>query len=544
MIEILSSTPLLLLFAVAAIGFPLGQLRFGSNRIGVAAVLFVGLAFGAIDPSLKLPETIYQLGLVLFVYTVGLSSGPAFFDALRRKGLRDNLLVVAMLVFAAGLAAALHRALGLGAGQTAGLFAGALTNTPALAGVLEFLSHNTTPGTALLDGPIVGYSIAYPMGVLGVITAIAVAQRLWHVDYRREALALRELGATAVPLVNRTVRVVRPAGATESVVALSHRDGWQLRFVRVRHAGADSLATDATLLHDGDLVSAIGEAGEIEALTAHLGVATDDALEDDRTALDFRRVFVSNPQVLARRIGDLDLRRRFGAMVTRLRRGDTDILATDDTVLEPGDRVRVVAPPERMEEVNALFGDSYRDLSEVDILTFSLGLVTGLLIGLLPVPLPGGGVFRLGIAGGPLVVALVLSKLDRTGPLVWSLPYGANLTLRQFGLVLFLAGIGTRAGDAFLTTLLSRGGLVLFGSGLLITVTTTLLALWIGYRLFKVPMSLLVGMVAGLQTNPAVLSYATEQTGNDVPNVGYATVYPVAMITKIVLAQLLVASLG
>jgi len=405
-ITLLQASPLLLLFAVAAIGFPLGRLRVGQSRLGIAAVLFVGLAFGAVDPALKLPEIVYQLGLVLFVYTVGLGSGPAFFDALRRRGLRDNVFVVSMLLVGAALAVGLHRLLGLGAAQTAGLFTGALTNTPALAGVLEFLSHlpPVTLDAGVLDDPVVGYSIAYP-------------------------------------------------------------------------------------------------------------------------------------------IGDLDLEQRFGAVVTRVRRGDLDFLASDDILLQPGDRVRFVAPRERVADVSAFFGDSYRHLSEIDILTFSLGLVMGLLLGMLPMPIPGGGTFHLGIAGGPLLVALLLSKVDRSGPLLWNLPYSANLTLRQFGLVLFLAGIGTRAGGAFLSTLLSRGGLLLLASGAVITCTTALLTLWVGHRLLKMPMSLLICTLGGLQTSPAVLSYATEQTGNDIPHIGYATVYPVAMITKIVLAQLLVALL-
>jgi len=543
MIEILRANPLLLLFAVAAIGYPLGRLRVGTSSLGIAAVLFVGLAFGAIDRELILPELVYQLGLVLFVYTVGTSSGPAFFDALRRKGLRDNALVLALLVLAALLAAALGRAFALGAGQTAGLFTGALTNTPALAGVLEYLTHNAhTGGAAALTAPIVGYSIAYPVGVIGVIAAIAVAQRLFKVDYAREATALRDLGATQAPLVNRTIRVTRLSG--ERVGALAARPEWQVRFVRVQQGDDVHLVTDDTVLHVGDSVSAVGEADDIERLTEVLGAEAAEPLELDRGDLDFRRIFVSHPRVLARRLGDLALQKRFGAVVTRVRRGDVDLLATEDTVLEPGDRVRVVAPRERMAALNEFFGDSYRHLSEIDVLTFSLGVGGGLLLGLLPIPLPGGGLFRLGIAGGPLLVALVLSKLDRTGPLVWSLPYGANLTLRQFGLVLFLAGIGTRAGDAFMTTLMSRGGLILFGSGIVITMVTAGLALWLGYRLLKIPMSLLVGMLAGLQTSPAVLSYATEQTGNDVPNVGYATVYPVAMIAKIILAQLLVSMLA
>lgn len=545
MIEILRDSPLLLLFVVAGIGYPLGRLRLGRTSLGVAAVLFVGLAFGALDPAIRLPEIVHQLGLVLFVYTIGLSSGPGFFAALERKGLRDNAFILTMLVAAAALAVVLQRTVGLSPTQTAGLFAGALTNTPALAGVLEYVTLNAPPALrhALLTEPVVGYSIAYPVGVLGTIAAIAAAQRIWAIDYRREASRLEDLGATRVPIVSRTIRVVRPDGTRLPVRDLGRHADWHVLFVRIKHDGQVALIGATSELSDGDLVSVIGHQDDIDRATSHLGVDAGESLELDRSRLDFRRVFVSNPQAVSRRVGDLDLPRRFGALITRVRRGDNDYLATPDMMLEPGDRVRVVALRERMDDVTAFFGDSYRQLSEIDILTFSLGLVVGLLVGLVPVPLPGGGVFRLGIAGGPLLVALLLGYRERTGSLIWTLPYGANLTLRQFGLVLFLAGIGTRAGYEFVSTLFSAGGPLLFVAGVAITCTAATLTLWVGYALIGIPMSLLIGMLAGLQTNPAILTFATEQTDNDLPTVGYTTVYPTAMIAKIILAQFLAAFL-
>jgi putative transport protein len=212
-------------------------------------------------------------------------------------------------------------------------------------------------------------------------------------------------------------------------------------------------------------------------------------------------------------------------------------------VLEPGDRVRVVAKPELMPAVTRFFGDSYRALSEINLLTFNLGLMVGLLLGLVPIPLPGGITLKLGLAGGPLIAGLVLGKLGRTGPLVWHLPYSANLLLRQVGLVLFFAGVGTRAGRAFFETLTGAGGLVIFAGGAIITCVTALTMLWIGYKVFRIPMSLLTGMLAGLQTQPAVLSYALEQSRNELPNIGYATVFPVATIAKILLAQLILTLL-
>ena len=544
-IDFLREQPLILLFLVAAIGYPLGLLRVGGSSLGIAAVLFVGLAFGALDPDLKLPEIIYQLGLVLFVYTIGLSSGPGFFRSLKRKGLRDNLFIVGVILLAAALTIGLHFALGLRPAQSAGLFAGSLTNTPALAGVLEYIKNSAPAATReqLLAEPIVGYSIAYPVGVIGMILAIALANWRWKPDYRAEARQLRDLGASAEQLVSVTVCITQPAAEQALISDLMHTHAWRVIFVRRKHGGATGLIDGTTRLAVGDLVSMTGTAEDIQPVIAYLGTPVVDELALDRGSFDFRRIFVSNPAVFGRRLRDLALQARFGALVTRVRRGDIELLPTGSSVLEPGDRVRVVALRERMREVSEFFGDSYRALSEIDLLTFSLGLVLGLLLGQIPLPLPGGSSFRLGIAGGPLLVALVLGTLERTGPLVWTVPYSANLTLRQMGLVLFLAAIGTRAGYVFASTLLSSSGLTLFLAGALITCTAALATLWIGYRWLRIPMSLLIGMLAGLQTNPAILSFATEQTGNDLPNIGYATVYPMAMISKIILAQIILALL-
>lgn len=545
MIEILRSNPLLLLFLVAAIGYPLGYVRIGGNSLGVAAVLFVGLAFGALSPDLKLPEIVYQLGLVLFVYAIGLSSGPGFFRALRRKGLRDNLLVGAMLLMAAALAVGIYVAIGLPSTQVAGLFAGSLTNTPALAAVLEYVRLTAPPELReqLLNEPTVGYSIAYPVGVMGVILLMGLLPRLWKVDYAAEARELQDLGATSEELVNRTIRVTRPDAGATTVSELIRGQVWRVIFVRQKHGAELALVDGGTHLAVGDLVSVVGSPAQVEKVESYLGEPASEQLELDRSRIDFRRIFVSSHEAAGRSIGDMHLPERYGALITRVRRGDNELLPTADTVLELGDRVRVVALRNRMDGVRDFFGDSYRALSEIDFLTFSLGLVLGLLIGLIPIPLPGGGSFRLGIAGGPLIAGLVLSALERTGSLVWSIPYSANLTIRQIGLVLFLAAIGTRSGYAFASTLASSGGLVLFLSGALITCATAAMTLWVGYRLLRTPMSLLLGMMAGLQTNPAVLSYATQQTHNDIPNIGYTTVYPLATIMKIVLAQLLIALL-
>jgi len=541
MLRLLLDNPMLLLFVVGAIGYPLGRIRIAGSSLGVSAVLFVGLAAGALHPDMKLPEFVYQLGLVLFVYTVGLSSGRQFFASFRRKGLRDNLFIAAMLLVAAGVALAEHVALRFHPALTAGMFAGALNNTPALASVLDYLRLHVEPAEAdrVLAMPVVAFSLCYPMGVFAMLMSLPIARRLWKIDYAAEAKSLRDAAALSRRLFNRTVKVTRDEATQLSIQELCTRHTWDVAFGRMKHEGEFSIASATTRLQHGDLVSVVGSQEDLDRIVGVLGESSDERLDLDRSEMDYRRIFVSNPKIAGHRLGELNLAQQLGAAVTRIRRGDVEILAHDDFVLELGDRVRVVARREDMDAVAKFFGDSYRALSEVDVLTFNLGLALGLLVGMIPLYQNAGLTVRLGFAGGPLVVALVLGALGRSGPLLWTLPYSANLTLRQLGLVLFLAGIGTRSGFAFVSTLQQGGGLSIFIAGTIVTVVMTLVTLWVGYRLLKIPMSLLMGMMAGLQTQPAVLGYALEQTKNELPNIGYAAVFPGALILKIILAQVL-----
>lgn len=544
-LKILLENPLLLLFLVAAIGYPLGRVKIHGSSVGVAAVLFVGLAIGSLHPDLKLPEIVYMLGLALFVYSIGLSSGPTFVASLKREGVRNNLLVIGVLVLATGLTVLAGRLLHLKGTLTAGLFAGSLTNTPALAGALETIKHMAPSGALeqMLSEPVVAYSITYPVGVIGMVLSISLVQRIWQVDYGKEAKKLRAFGAASESLRNCTIRVTRAEATEETIEELSHRHDWDVMFGRIKHDGHFALALPQAKLAVGDLVTVVGLSEDLQRVAAFIGERSEEEINLDRSEFYFRRIFVSNPQVAGRRLKDLNLQERFGAVVTRVRRGDDDFIPHDNMVLELGDRVRVLTHRDQMGEVSAFFGDSYRAVSEVDILTFSLGLALGLLLGIMPIPLPGGVSLKLGFAGGPLVVALVLGTMGRTGKMIWNLPYSANMTLRQIGLVLFLAGIGTRAGYGFFSTFTKEGGMAIFAAGIVITCITALIALWVGYRLLKIPMSLMIGMLAGMQTQPAVLGYALEQTRNDLPNVGYASVYPIATIAKILLVQLLLLML-
>jgi putative transport protein len=542
-LELLAANPLLLLFLTAAIGYPIGRISILGTRIGVSSVLFAGLALGALDPRIKLPEIIYQVGLVLFVYPVALSSGPSFFAAFRRKGLRDNLLVAAVLVVSAVTAVLVGHVVDLDAPTIAGLFSGALTNTPALAAVIETIRSSSDAATfeALRVRPVVGYSIAYPMGVLAVIGAITVAQRLWKIDYRREAASLQHLNASSAEITHRTIRVTNRAATRQTLRELAAQQEWSAVFTRCKVGDVVEMVAPDWIPSLGARLIAVGSVAELDRVQQYLGERSADELDVDRRKIDYRRIVLSNRALAGRTLKELQLDARFGGVVTRLRRGDVELMPDRDTVLELGDRLRVVARKDQLDAIGKYFGDSYRALSEVDVATFSLGLFLGLLVGMIPFPLPGGISVRLGLAGGPLIIGLLLGARGFTGRLVWTLPYSANLTIRQVGLVLFLAGIGTQAGYAFVDTLITPAGLSLMAAGATITLVTAIVLLILGHLVFRIPMSLLTGMVAGMHTQPAVLSYAGEQTGNDLPNVGYATVYPTAFVAKIILAQLILA---
>ena len=336
-------------------------------------------------------------------------------------------------------------------------------------------------------------------------------------------------------------RVKNPDATSEPLGELVRAQLWRASFGRLKRGDEVRVATPDVRLNLGDLVTVVGPPSELTRIVAWIGDVAGEHIDRDHSELDIRRIFVSNREVAGHALRDLDLPGRFGAVVTRLRRGDVDFVPDDDTVVELGDRVRVLAHRATIREVTPFLGDSYRELSEMDVLTFSVGCALGLGLGLVPLPLPGGLVLRLGLAGGPLIVALLLGHLGRTGPVLWTLPYSVNLTVRQLGLILFLAGIGTRAGYDFVRYLASGGGLLTFAAGAGMTLSAAALTLWAGAKLLHLPFGTLAGTLAGLQTQPAVLGFALEQTKDESPNIGYATVYPVAMIAKVVLGQLLLA---
>ncbi|MBU5635629.1 transporter [Geomonas sp. Red69] len=546
MIKILLENPLMLLLMVAALGYPLGKIKVYGITLGVGAVLFVGLAFGMLHPDMKAPAIVYIMGQALFVYTVGLSAGPSFISTFRRNGVMNNVLAGGVLCASAALCVALQKYFAIKPGIAAGIFCGSMTASPALGGALESIRQTAPPDMleALLAEPVVGFSVAYPIGVIGLMLTINVCQKIWKVDYQAEFKVLRK-PEDRKSLVHCTIKVQRVDPPDMTVQFLNESNDCEVIFSRIKRGEEFFYAGPGTVLQQGDLAMVAGAPQEIEKIATVLGERrSKERLGLDRTEYEYRRIFVSSPQAIGRTIGELHQDQRFGEVITLVRRGDNEFLPEAEMVLELGDVVRVLAHKTCMDEVTAFFGNSYRRVSEVDVMTFSLGLVIGLVLGLIPFPFPGGGSMQLGFAGGPLIVGILLGTFGRTGKMVWSLPYSASMVLKQVGLVLFLAGIGTRSGYSLLTTLSHGGGGSIFITGVCVTSVTAFLGLFIAHKIMKLPMTLAVGIVAGMHTSTPGLGYIKEQTGNDLSDQGYACVFPFATIGKIILVHIILVATG
>ncbi len=546
--ELLSTSVPALLFAVIGLGYFLGNLRFRGFTLGIAAVLFVGLVFGALEPqAFAIPEEIYVLGLTLFVYTVGLQSGPVFFNIFRRQWLRLTILAVSTTAAAAGATLLAGRLIGISSDVAAGLYCGGLTNTPALAAAVETL-RNSLAGAALpaaelrlrVDGPTVGYSIAYPFGVVGLILTMQLVTKLCRIDLAAERrLAGRAAGAEAPDLITRELRVSNPqiVGKTFAESLLTDLTG--MVFTRIRTGRGIDLVTPDVVLSEGSVLVGVGSAEAIRKAELLIGPVVEATVERLSPDIDHRDLVVVNREIAGVPVARLaaDAHRR--VIVSRIRRGGVHITPLPDATIELGDQIRVVAHRDDLDRVTQIVGNPLRDVTETDFLSFSLGLILGVALGMLPIPFFGGRIVRLGFAGGPLIVALVLGKLGRTGPIVWTMPANVNLTLRQLGILFFLAGVGTRAGGSFVQTFLAQGpSLLLVGAG--VTLFSSLLVVLIAARLFKYDIVSTFGILAGIHTQPAALAFANAHTGSESPNVSYAAVYPVALIAKIIFAQVLV----
>ena len=524
MASLFASSPLLALFVVVALGAAIGAIRIGPLRFGAAGALFVGLIVSALHPEVVSTHMsiVQPMGLAFFVYCVGISAGATFFQDLRKQ---TNLLALTTIVCVVGALIALvgGRLLGLSSGLTSGLFTGALTAAPAL-----------DTATRLTGDPnaAVGYAFGYPVGVIGGILIVTITvTRKWVGPKDTPSLAGSSLEAVSIHVSNQ-INTREIDAWREQRVRLSylHRDGR----TRVIAPGEDLLP--------GDHVVMVGDPASIKETAPLVGEILDHNLEDDRSDLAFERIVVSNPDVAGRSVSELNVTKRFGAVITRVRRGDLDLLARDDLDLQLGDHVAVVVPTGELDDIAEWLGDSERRVAEVDGMAFGIGLVLGLLLGIVSFPLPGGQGFQLGAAAGPLIVGMLLGALRRTGPLVWTLPAAANLTIRQIGLMLFLAALGLNAGPQFASLLGSpEGWRAALLAAVMVIVCCTIQAL--GAKFIGLSSARAAGGIAGFLGQPAVLQAADARVTDERIEAAYATLFAFAIIVKILLLPVITSFL-
>ena len=522
--EILSEQPVLFLFILIGIGMAFGHVKIKGISLGAAAVLFFAIALAAWAQSygieLRVTPQLGTLGLTLFTFAIGINSGASFFHNLK-TAIGPILTMVALYGITATVGLYLGKAMGMDVPLIAGTFAGSVTNTPALAAAGE---ASGDPARAT-----VGYSIAYLFGVIGMLAASMAALHYGRND--KDAPS---------PLSNRTIRVERDDHPF--VGDIYEKLGEKVSFSRLRRGETGPITRPqmSDTLDPGDLVTVVGPRELVARAATELGHASSHSLMQDRSYLDFRRVTISNPKVSGRTVASLGLAKEFSATISRVRRGDVDMVAEPGLVLQQGDRVRVVAPTSKMTEITKFFGDSSRGLTDLNPIALGIGMALGIAIGELPILTPSGEYFSIGSAAGTLIVGLIFGRIGRIGPIVTALPFTTCQVLAELGLLIFLAQAGAKAGGQILEAFTSGDWIRIFVLGIVMT-SIMAIGLYCTMRwVFKMGGTKLAGLLGGAQTQPAVLAFANGRTNAD-PRVslGYALVYPVAMVAKIIVATVL-----
>jgi putative transport protein len=520
--HLLEQSPMLALFATIGLGYALGRITVAGFSLDIGAVLFAGLALGAIAPASAPPALVSSIGLVMFLYGIGIQYGRQFFAGLRGAGLKWNALGAVAVLCSLGVALAAGRAFGVTPAHTLGMFAGALTSTPTLQAAIDAVGDRS---------PAIGYSVAYPIGVIGPILCIFVFSRL----------VKARLAPPPVPPSGVEVALAHDAPRT-TVAALIAGLPAGVQLVAVRQGHTNKLPDPQTEMNGGDVLLLFGPAAGVDQARQQLGHAAPGRLAADRSALDVARFFVSRAQLTGVPIRQLTFPDGVETTVVEVRRADTVLVADPDLVLEYGDRVAVIAAREQFPTLRKYFGDSIKSTTEVSYVSVGLGMSLGVLLGLIQFPIPGVGGVSMGLAGGPLVVALVLGKLGRTGPFAWHVPLPANLTLRTFGLTLFLAAVGLGSGAPFVETVANQG-LVYLAIATGIILSAMLVAFLAGQYLLKMDTDDLLGVASGVAGNPAILVYANKTVPSDRIDAAFATIFPSLTILKIICAQVSIALL-
>jgi len=546
--DVNSIAHIVLLYAfVIAVGVLLGKIKFLGVSLGVTFVLFTGIVCGhfGFTGNTQILTFMQDFGLILFVFCIGLQVGPSFFTSFKKGGVSMNVVAVGVVLLNVAVALGVYYALGgrVELPMMVGILCGAVTNTPGLGAANEALSQLS------YDGPQIamGYACAYPLGVLGIIGSIILVRLLCRINLKKEEEELtRQEGADPhLTPCQMHLEVHNEALNGKTLLQVKTFLGRDFVISRILQNGHVSIPNRDTIFHVGDQMLVVCAEDDAEAIIAFIGPKIEVDWKKQDTPMVSRRILVTQSSMNGKRLGELHFSSIYGVTVTRVNRSGMDIFASLDLALQVGDRVMVVGPQDAVERVANLMGNSMKRLDHPNIVTIFVGIFLGIVFGSLPIAFPGIPTpVKLGLAGGPLIVSILIGRFGYKLKLVTYTTMSANLMLREIGIALFLASVGVKAGANFVQTVVEGDGLLYVGCGFLITVIPLLIMGMFGRYYYKINYFKLMGLMAGSTTDPPALAYANQVTGSNAPAVGYSTVYPMTMFLRILTAQLLILILA
>ncbi|EFF3839146.1 putative transporter [Escherichia coli] len=536
-----------ILALVAVVGLFIGNVKFRGIGLGIGGVLFGGIIVGhfvsqaGMTLSSDMLHVIQEFGLILFVYTIGIQVGPGFFASLRVSGLRLNLFAVLIVIIGGLVTAILHKLFDIPLPVVLGIFSGAVTNTPALGAGQQILRDLGTP-MEMVDQMGMSYAMAYPFGICGILFTMWMLRVIFRVNVETEAQqheSSRTNGGALIKTIN--IRVENPNLHDLAIKDVPILNGDKIICSRLKREETLKVPSPDTIIQLGDLLHLVGQPADLHNAQLVIGQEVDTSLSTKGTDLRVERVVVTNENVLGKRIRDLHFKERYDVVISRLNRAGVELVASGDISLQFGDILNLVGRPSAIDAVANVLGNAQQKLQQVQMLPVFIGIGLGVLLGSIPVFVPGfPAALKLGLAGGPLIMALILGRIGSIGKLYWFMPPSANLALRELGIVLFLSVVGLKSGGDFVNTLVNGEGLSWIGYGALITAVPLITVGILARMLAKMNYLTMCGMLAGSMTDPPALAFANNlHPTSGAAALSYATVYPLVMFLRIVTPQLL-----
>lgn len=520
-------TPYVAFFIIVALGIAVGKINIKGISLESSAVIFVAFVFGHL--GVKMPDIIQKIGLVFFIYSVGIQAGPGFFESFKKQGLKLIVLTTIVIVSAALLTVVSSKILDIPVDLAVGLFTGALTSTPGLAAAID--STKSTVAS-------IGYGITYPLGVLIVIIFVKVIDKFLKVNIvKEEQKYINEIASDHPSLMNKNYFIENPNIFGKTIGDLKIRSMTNTNVSRVSQNGITFTPNSTTILNEGDIIKAVGTENDLRKIELLIGHETEKHIS---LASKFvvKTILVTKKNVVNKSFEEISLFTKYNATATSIRRSGIDIVPTAYTKIKYGDKIKIACGEEELKGLSDLFGDNRKHLVDLDFLPISVGIILGVLLGMITIPL-GPSSFKLGLTGGVLISSIILSKIGRTGNMLWNVAGESNQLLRKLGLLFFLTSVGTNAGQNIIATL-SENGYELFIVGIIITLIPMIIATLVGFYVYKINFLTLLGSLTGSMTSTPALSSIDSITDSNAPKIAYATVYPFALVLLIVITQIMV----